>query len=259
LTNDKNHDIIETTPAIFTGNRQTTFFGEVRNLMKVSLKRMRSMLTDNTQMVGWKISSALLKKGIFMNKLFSMVGWGMFILAYGFSLLITASGWAQHMLSWSSGDWHLLKQEADLNTLLSNCNIEREVSLAGDISGVVRVLVLATEPEISVLLDSKGEIVDIRLGMSSIQSSLDIFEIVSILTLLAVSFVLLGKRQQSPNPLLRSFGLWIISLVLCYFSVLLLVHSPMLLYGIIFGLCLFLLAIILSCFAFEHWYWNRET
>lgn len=184
-----------------------------------------------------------------MSKLFTLVGWSTLLLAYGVSLLITASGYVQHVIAWSSGYWQPLRREDNLETVLTRYEIEREVNLEGDIAGVTKVLVIASEPEISVYLDSEGKIVAARLGIASPLWRLNPLEVTNLLVLLGIGFIFWGKREQVPSASLRSLSFLMMSLVLCYISASLLVYYPLHLWAVVIGPCLLVVAFVLGCVA----------
>lgn len=185
-----------------------------------------------------------------MVKLLALLGWGLLIFAYGFLLISTSFGWLDHMLSWSSGDWQPLKQDDNLKTVSARYTIEREMNIEGDVSGVSKVLIIECSPEISVYFDPEGKIVATRIDIASVLRDSALLELFQLLVLLAIGFILFGKREQSSSASLRSLSFLIIGFILCHLSAFLIDLYP--LHLIVGSLCLFWAAFILGCVAFEY-------
>lgn len=197
-------------------------------------------------------------------KMLSIAAWSLLVLAYSFLMLITVSGWGQHLLSLSAGDWFPLKAGDNLHMLSSayqRSNVienARRLEVKDDISEVSLVLILESEPEISIYLNSSGDIVATRLGIASVLWVFNPSDVARTVMILGIGLFLLGRPKSPPLSLIRGLGAFVLSFMLLDLSGMVLVYYPLYVWALASGLGLFLLAIIFGLVAGHLWTSGRN-
>lgn len=189
-----------------------------------------------------------------MNKFITSVGATLLLICLSLSFLISCGGWANHLLLLMKGDWRPLNKDDSVQTLVQNPPLglglfeEPVMKVEGDISGVEKVLMTSSEPEVSVYIDVNGNVIAAQLGIASVLRRLSPWEIAVPLMLIGISLFLVCIRENMQSRNFRLLGLLLMIFSLCDLSTLLLAYYPLHTLGIITGLSIFLIAFFLAVF-----------
>lgn len=197
-------------------------------------------------------------------KILSIAAWSLLVLAYSLSMLMALSGWGQYILTLATGDLIPLKEGDNLHTISSAYRDSyafrnaRRLEVKDDISKVSLVLILESEPEVSVYFNSAGDIIATRLGIASVLWVFNPPDVVLPGMMLAIGLVLLSRPKSPPPFLIRGLGAFVLSFMLLDLSGMVLVYYPLYVWALASGLGLFLLAIIFGLLAAHLWTSGRN-